>query len=151
MSVPPHIAKFVDSFYAISDATDHERWVQCFTPDAEIDMAGQTAKGSEEIMGVRNAGWAATKNRKHYGVEVFVNADQPDIALVTGQIDLDVVANGAEVRGAQWVGRMTFEGDKLKGYKVWVVSPRGQGEEELGEEAKRATSCADGQMYPPKA
>lgn len=122
MAVPPQIASFIESFYAISDAADHDAWVGCFTPTAKLDMGGATASGADEIRALRLAGWGATANRKHKDVDVYVNDAQPDVALVTGTIDLDRKADGVQIRGAQWTGRMRFKDGRLDDYKVWVVS-----------------------------
>lgn len=121
MSVPAHIQSFIDDFYAKSDARDNAAWVGCFTPDANLDMAGKVAQGSEGINKVCEGVWQGLERREHHIAGVYINPKNENDLVILGSIDVDR-SDGVQVRGLQWGGRMQLKGGKLADYKVWVVS-----------------------------
>lgn len=124
MAVPVHIQSFIDDFYAKSDARDNAAWVACFTPDANLDMAGNVAKGSDGINKVCEGVWDGLERRQHNVHGVYVNPAVPDDVVILGNIDVDRT-DGVQVRGREWGARMQLKDGKLADYRVWVVSLAG--------------------------
>ncbi|BEJ12742.1 hypothetical protein CspHIS471_0212020 [Cutaneotrichosporon sp. HIS471] len=120
MSVPAQIQSFVTDFYAKSDARNKAAWVDCFTPDANLDLAGKVVKGSEGIGKVCDGVWEGLNRRQHNIKGVYVNPAVPDDAVVLGTIDMDR-KDGVEIRGVEWGGRMQFKDGKLADYRVWLI------------------------------
>ena len=57
----PRVPAFFESFYATSDDPSdaaHERYVDSMTNDGTLIMGSKTAKGREEIMGLRRGLWS---------------------------------------------------------------------------------------------
>ena len=124
MSVPSDIATFVTDFYIASDDPDHDAYCSLFTPDASFLVGKIGAEGREGIRAVRVKGWDHFTHRVHKHERIYVNADEPDVALLTGTIDYDR-KDGVSARDLSWAGRMVFDrsdGLKVKNYYVWVVS-----------------------------
>ncbi|CAK9785780.1 hypothetical protein CC85DRAFT_329329 [Cutaneotrichosporon oleaginosum] len=122
MSVPAHIQSFVDDFYAKSDARDKAAWVDCFTPDANLDLAGKVGKGSEGIGKVCDGVWEGLARRQHHVHGIYINPAVENDVVVLGSIDMDR-KDGIEIRGVEWGGRMQLKDGKLADYKVWVLPP----------------------------
>lgn len=124
MSVPRDIEAFVADFYVRSDDPDHDAYCALFTPDAHFLVGTLGAEGRDEIRKVRVAGWQNFTHRIHRHENIYVNANEPDVALLTGTIDYDR-KDGVSARDLSWAGRMIFDrsdGLKVRDYHVWVVS-----------------------------
>lgn len=124
MSVPSDIKVFVDDFYVKSDDPDHDAYCALFTPDAHFLVGKIAADGQEGIRKVREAGWNNFTHRIHKHENIYVNENEPDVAMLTGTIDYDR-KDGVSARDLSWAGRMTFDrsdGLRVKDYYVWVVS-----------------------------
>ncbi|EJT49516.1 hypothetical protein A1Q2_07379 [Trichosporon asahii var. asahii CBS 8904] len=124
MSVPSDIKAFVSEFYRLSDDPDHDAYCSLFTPDASFLVGTVGAKGRDGIRSVRAKGWDNFDHRVHKHERIYVNEDEPDVAMLTGTIDYDR-KDGVSARDLCWAGKMVFDrsgGLKVKDYYVWVVS-----------------------------
>ncbi|CAK9786621.1 hypothetical protein CC85DRAFT_326197 [Cutaneotrichosporon oleaginosum] len=122
MSLSPERKALVEEFYASSDRAD-DSWLDMFTPDCVIDFSGVTARGTEQLRHMREVGAKVVQNRVHYLDDVWVCGRLPDTVLATGRIDQDRLADGAKIRGLEWVGRIEFAGEKISKYTIFVSFP----------------------------
>ncbi|CAK9787024.1 unnamed protein product [Cutaneotrichosporon oleaginosum] len=123
--VPPHIAAWIDRFYKITDAADHDAYLAQFEADATFNVLGARQghdlirKGREWSFKHRGA------NQVHRWFHIW--CPQPDVAYVIGDNDFTRAADGQFVN-VPFIARMTFngatevEGLKMKDYYVWVVT-----------------------------
>ncbi|GMK58986.1 hypothetical protein CspeluHIS016_0700010 [Cutaneotrichosporon spelunceum] len=117
----PTLQAFITDFYAKSDAHNKAGWVDCFTPDASLDLAGNKAKGSEGIGKICDGVWADLTRRQHTIKGVYVNPENADDVVVLGTIDQDR-KDGVLIRGVEWGGRLQLKDGKIADYRVWIIS-----------------------------
>lgn len=137
--VPAHIAQFVDRFYKITDADDHDLYLAQFEPDATFNVLAPR-QGRDAIMAGRRWSFA---NRGSDQVHRWFHIWCPEgdnVAFVHGDNDFTRKKDGLFVN-VPFIARMTFNGKpddlRIKDYYVWVVScteasltealPRGRG------------------------
>lgn len=122
MAVPQSLTDWVTNFFRMSDIPDHDAFMQLWTPEARMLIGDRKANNRDEILKMRLAGWDKVANRVHRHEKIYINDQEPDVALVTGTIDLDRLEDGEIIRNLEWSARMKFKDGKLDDYKVWVVS-----------------------------
>lgn len=121
--MPTHpLHAFVTEFYLASDRPT-DQWVDMFAPDAELLIGERRASGIDAIRALRDNGAKAVANRVHYLDSVYYNPEQPHVALATGTIDQDRLADGEQIRGLEWAAKIEMRGDKIAKYTAFVVSP----------------------------
>lgn len=129
--VPPYIATWVDRFYKITDASDHDLYLAQFEPDATFNVLAPRQghalirKGREWSFANRGA------DQVHRWFHIW--CPEPNVAYVVGDNDFTRKADGLFVN-VPFIARMTFNGAKsvdelkIQDYYAWVVGP-GQGAE----------------------
>ncbi|RDK46812.1 hypothetical protein M752DRAFT_261774 [Aspergillus phoenicis ATCC 13157] len=103
----PAYKRFLNEFYLLMDApNEHERYIQCFTPDATVLMRGKEVHGREGIFTLRKALWNPTKQCTHRIKQVFPYGPNSNVAMVHGT--LDCVFNDGSVKTGDWAARCHF-------------------------------------------
>lgn len=124
MSVPAPIRDFVKNFYTTTDEPDHDAYVDLFTPDATANLGG-VFTGHDQIRKWRTNGWDRYSYMRHGFDHIYVTDTNPNVALVTGTVDLDRKVDGTKIRNLEYAARLVLKGDqdnlKLHDYMVWVV------------------------------
>ncbi|KAL2848108.1 hypothetical protein BJY01DRAFT_163053 [Aspergillus pseudoustus] len=123
----PRILSFLSSFYQTSDTeSQHNAYVDYFTPDATLHMGPKTAVGTEEIRELRLGLWTHVVSRKHTPVKVFFGGE--DEVMLYGIVRYVLrQGDGGEVE-VPWAGRVIFDGVKeeeelrMKFYQVYLAS-----------------------------
>jgi hypothetical protein len=121
--VPPHIAQWVDRFYKITDASDHDAYLAQFEPDASFNVLAPRA-GHAAIRAGREWSFA---NRGADQVHRWFHIWCPElnVAYVIG--DNDFTRKDGVFVNVPFIARMTFNGAqgldglKMTDYYVWVV------------------------------
>ena len=121
--VPPHIAQFVDRFYKITDAGDHDAYLAQFEPDATFNVLAPR-QGHDAILAGRRWSFANRgADQVHRWFHIWC-PEGPNVAFVHG--DNDFTRKDGVFVNVPFIARMTFNGDpnnlRIKDYYVWVVS-----------------------------
>lgn len=121
-SITPEARRFIASFYAASDdGSDHEAYVDKFTPDGTLVMGIKTSVGSDQIRTARTASWVPVNTRKHVVNGVYASDDPNDIMLF-GTVEYGF-KNGKSITNV-WSARMLLTNSKLSFYQVFIdMSP----------------------------
>ncbi|KAL4927965.1 uncharacterized protein BDV17DRAFT_265075 [Aspergillus undulatus] len=122
---PPNafaMISFMESFYKISDTeSEHDAYVDSFTPDATLIMGPKTATGKDEIRPLRHGLWTHVASRKHTPTKIFFGGD--DELMLYGTVKYVLrkdVETGTETE-VEWAGRVVFgEGGKMRFYQVYL-------------------------------
>ena len=130
--VPPAIAKFVESFYQISDTPDvHEQYADDYYIHDEDRLSFQIGpmqptNKREGIVAWRQKGWEGVTRRKHVVNGIFISPKWENEIMLDGTVEMD--KNGSTLK-FNWAGRMVFDqtsldegSPKIETYKVWLVS-----------------------------
>ncbi|EKD01162.1 regulation of translational termination-related protein [Trichosporon asahii var. asahii CBS 8904] len=120
--VPPHIAQFVDRFYKITDAGDHDAYLAQFEPDATFNVLAPR-QGHDAILAGRRWSFANRgADQVHRWFHIWC-PEGPNVAFVHG--DNDFTRKDGVFVNVPFIARMTFNGDpnnlKIKDYYVWVA------------------------------
>lgn len=139
--VPAHIAQFVDRFYKITDASDHDAYLAQFEPDAKFNVLGPR-QGHDAILQGRRWSFANRgADQVHRWFHIWC-PEGPDVAFVHGDNDFTRKKDGVFVN-VPFIARMTFSGQpdnlRIKDYYVWVVSA-GQGATDISASRKERTT-----------
>lgn len=125
----PAYKRYLNEFYLLMDApNEHERYIQCFTPDATVLMRGKEVHGREGkrariisnsplrlyafinrwigILTLRKALWNPTKQCTHRLKQVFPYGPNSNVAMVHGT--LDCVFKDGSVKTGDWAARCHF-------------------------------------------
>ncbi|OJZ87754.1 hypothetical protein ASPFODRAFT_715705 [Aspergillus luchuensis CBS 106.47] len=100
----PAYKRFLNEFYLRMN--EHEKYSQCFTPDATVIMGEREACGREEIYALRKALWNPTKHCTHRLKQVFPYGPNSNVAMVHGT--LDCVFKDGSAKTVDWAARCHF-------------------------------------------
>ncbi|PWY70658.1 hypothetical protein BO83DRAFT_447413 [Aspergillus eucalypticola CBS 122712] len=120
----PAYKRFLNEFYLRMDSpNEHEKYSQCFTPDATVIMGEREARGREGIYALRKALWNPTKRCTHRLKQVFPYGPNSNVAMVHGT--LDCVFKDGSAKTVDWAARCHFvmlDRVYLSRYQIYIAS-----------------------------
>ncbi|KAI9375726.1 hypothetical protein BJX61DRAFT_539597 [Aspergillus egyptiacus] len=120
------LVSFMESFYAISDTeSQHDAYVDSFTPDATLIMGPKTAHGADEIRALRHGLWTHVASRKHFPERIYFGGDNE--LMLYGSVRYVLRRDPGNEVEVPWAGRVVFDvkeggegGVKMRFYQVYL-------------------------------